>query len=139
MSSSFYLIQEIAENPNIFFKSTLSISLQTNDICSFLFYFPTDTKNLVFPTLILSWSLTFISGKFDSAGIAIGVPDESIGKVKALRLNVHNESDNWAILSEVSIEVFFHLCRSFIHRAQYRNKKLDKYRVFNTILNHNDK
>lgn len=34
-------------------------------------------------------------------GIATGNPDESIGKILALRLHVHSESDNWAILSEV--------------------------------------
>jgi alpha-1,3-mannosylglycoprotein beta-1,4-N-acetylglucosaminyltransferase A/B len=46
--------------------------------------------------------LYFVAGKFDSVGIATGVPDESIGKIQALRLHVHSESDNWAILSEVS-------------------------------------
>ncbi|CAH1180218.1 unnamed protein product [Phaedon cochleariae] len=45
-----------------------------------------------------------IVGKFDTTGIATGVPDENIGKVKVLRLNVHSESDNWAILSEIHIQ-----------------------------------
>lgn len=58
----------------------------------------------MFPFVILTSLLIFVPGKFDSAGIATGVPDESIGKVKSLRLNVHSESDNWAILSEVSFE-----------------------------------
>lgn len=51
---------------------------------------------------LINICLIFVSGKFDSSGIATGVVDESIGKVKALRLNVHSESENWAILSEVS-------------------------------------
>ncbi|EFA00960.2 alpha-1,3-mannosyl-glycoprotein 4-beta-N-acetylglucosaminyltransferase B [Tribolium castaneum] len=45
-----------------------------------------------------------VVGKFDSVGIATGVPDESIGKIQALRLHVHSESDNWAILSEIHIQ-----------------------------------
>nr|XP_023019295.1 alpha-1,3-mannosyl-glycoprotein 4-beta-N-acetylglucosaminyltransferase B-like [Leptinotarsa decemlineata] len=45
-----------------------------------------------------------IVGKFDSTGIATGTPNESIGKVKTLRLNVHSESENWAILSEIHIQ-----------------------------------
>lgn len=44
----------------------------------------------------------FVTGKFDNVGIATGTPDEMIGRVSALRLQVHSESDNWAILSEVS-------------------------------------
>ncbi|CAH1992967.1 unnamed protein product [Acanthoscelides obtectus] len=42
--------------------------------------------------------------KFDSAGVAQGSLDESIGKIQVLRLNVHSESDNWAILSEIHIQ-----------------------------------
>lgn len=45
-----------------------------------------------------------IVGKFDVVGIAEGTPDESIGRVSALRLHVHSESDNWAILSELHIQ-----------------------------------
>lgn len=45
-----------------------------------------------------------ILGKFDNVGIATGTPDEMIGRVSALRLHVHSESDNWAILSEIQIE-----------------------------------
>nr|CAH7748873.1 unnamed protein product [Callosobruchus chinensis] len=44
-----------------------------------------------------------VVGKFDGAGVAQGSVDDSIGKIQVLRLNVHSESDNWAILSEVSI------------------------------------
>ena len=43
-----------------------------------------------------------IIGKFDSLGIARGTVDKKLGKIAVLRLTVHSESDNWAILSEVS-------------------------------------
>lgn len=42
------------------------------------------------------------SGEFDDMGVAEGSVEEGLGVVKSLRLNVHEESDNWAILSEVS-------------------------------------
>lgn len=42
------------------------------------------------------------SGEFDDMGMAEGNVEEGLGVVKSLRLNVHEESDNWAILSEVS-------------------------------------
>ncbi|XP_019866107.1 alpha-1,3-mannosyl-glycoprotein 4-beta-N-acetylglucosaminyltransferase B [Aethina tumida] len=45
-----------------------------------------------------------VVGKFENPGIATGTPDETIGKVQALRLHVHSESDNWAILSEIHIQ-----------------------------------
>lgn len=35
-------------------------------------------------------------------GVARGTVDKSLGKIAALRLTVHSESENWAILSEVS-------------------------------------
>lgn len=64
------------------------------------------TLNIPNGNMCLQWKLlrnAFVfSGKFDTAGVAEGYPDENIGKVKELRLNVHTESDNWAILSEVS-------------------------------------
>lgn len=43
------------------------------------------------------------SGKFDVMGVAEGVVDPQLGAIKVLRLNVHSESENWAILSEVSV------------------------------------
>lgn len=43
-----------------------------------------------------------IIGRFDSLGIARGTVDKKLGKIAVLRLTVHSESDNWAILSEVS-------------------------------------
>ncbi|XP_011494868.1 PREDICTED: alpha-1,3-mannosyl-glycoprotein 4-beta-N-acetylglucosaminyltransferase B [Ceratosolen solmsi marchali] len=45
-----------------------------------------------------------IIGKFDHAGIAQGIVDQKLGKILVLRLNVHSESENWAILSEIHIE-----------------------------------
>lgn len=59
-------------------------------------------------------SVFLFSGKFDNLGIATGVPDESIGKVQTLRLHVHSESDNWAILSEVGIILFLFFCCKFL-------------------------
>ncbi|CAG2058408.1 unnamed protein product [Timema podura] len=46
-----------------------------------------------------------IVGKFDSMGVADGVIDPKLGPIKELRLTVHSESDNWAILSEVSVTI----------------------------------
>ena len=42
-----------------------------------------------------------VVGQFDSSGLAQGVIDH-LGKIKVMRLHVHSDSDNWAILSEVS-------------------------------------
>jgi len=54
------------------------------------------------------WNVTsdgfIIVGKFDSKGMAEGTPDPKIGAIKELRLTVHSESDNWAILSEIQVE-----------------------------------
>ncbi|KAK4288346.1 hypothetical protein Pmani_038619 [Petrolisthes manimaculis] len=46
-----------------------------------------------------------VVGEFDDMGVAEGTVDAaSLGVVKALRLSVHVESDNWAILSEIHIQ-----------------------------------
>ena len=42
------------------------------------------------------------AGGFDDLGMAEGSIDASVGPVRILKLRVHAESDNWAILSEVS-------------------------------------
>lgn len=42
-------------------------------------------------------------GKFDVLGIAEGTVDRRLGKISVLRLTIHSESENWAILSEVKI------------------------------------
>ncbi|XP_015121192.1 alpha-1,3-mannosyl-glycoprotein 4-beta-N-acetylglucosaminyltransferase B [Diachasma alloeum] len=44
-----------------------------------------------------------IIGKFDSLGLAQGTVDRKYGKISVLRLTVHSESENWAILSEIQI------------------------------------
>lgn len=56
---------------------------------------------LCFGVLVFTILFFFVSGKFDSVGIATATLDDSTGKVRALRLHVHAESNNWAILSEV--------------------------------------
>ncbi|XP_046391685.1 alpha-1,3-mannosyl-glycoprotein 4-beta-N-acetylglucosaminyltransferase B [Ischnura elegans] len=43
-------------------------------------------------------------GKFDAMGIAEGNVSRSFGPLQELRLKVHSESDNWAILSEILLE-----------------------------------
>lgn len=43
-----------------------------------------------------------IVGSFNGFGVAEGSLDNRIGKLRELRLNVHSESENWVILSEVS-------------------------------------
>lgn len=42
-----------------------------------------------------------IIGSFNEFGIAEGVVDPKIGTIKEIRLHVHSDSENWAILSEV--------------------------------------
>lgn len=44
-----------------------------------------------------------IVGNFNEFGIAEGTIESKIGKVKEIRLHVHTDSENWAILSEVNI------------------------------------
>ncbi|XP_069670865.1 alpha-1,3-mannosyl-glycoprotein 4-beta-N-acetylglucosaminyltransferase A isoform X1 [Periplaneta americana] len=46
-----------------------------------------------------------IVGKFDTMGVAEGTVDSQLGPIRVLRLSVHSESDNWAILSEININV----------------------------------
>jgi hypothetical protein len=54
------------------------------------------------------------SGKFDAMGVAEGAVDPQLGRVKVMRLNVHSESDNWAILSEVSMHGWCHVHLSLL-------------------------
>lgn len=42
-----------------------------------------------------------IIGNFNPFGIAEGIVDPKIGKIKEIRLHVHSDSENWGILSEV--------------------------------------
>lgn len=46
----------------------------------------------------------FIIGNFDETGIATSKDLTSLGKLLALRLYLHSDSENWVILSEISIE-----------------------------------
>lgn len=55
-----------------------------------------------------------IIGNFNSFGIAEGSVDTKFGKIKEIRLHVHSDSENWAILSEVNniaqyLKLFFFL------------------------------
>lgn len=45
-----------------------------------------------------------IVGSFNEFGIAEGIIEPKIGKVREIRLHVHTDSENWAILSEVSFD-----------------------------------
>ncbi|CAL4119809.1 unnamed protein product, partial [Meganyctiphanes norvegica] len=45
-----------------------------------------------------------VVGEFDDMGVAEGDIDVSLGEIQCLRLNVHSESDNWAILSEIHVK-----------------------------------
>ena len=47
----------------------------------------------------------YITGDFDDMGVAEGKIPEGFGEIKSLRLNIHVESENWAILSEVCIVI----------------------------------
>ncbi|XP_032665148.1 alpha-1,3-mannosyl-glycoprotein 4-beta-N-acetylglucosaminyltransferase B isoform X3 [Odontomachus brunneus] len=44
-----------------------------------------------------------IIGKFDVLGVAEGTVDRRLGRISVLRLTIHSESENWAILSEIHI------------------------------------
>lgn len=48
-----------------------------------------------------------IIGSFNEVGIAEGNIDPKIGKIKEVRINVHSDSENWAILSEVIEQILF--------------------------------
>ncbi|KAJ8877753.1 hypothetical protein PR048_022208 [Dryococelus australis] len=48
----------------------------------------------------------FIVGKFNILGVAKGLIDPELNPVKVIRLNVHGDSENWVILSEVSLVHF---------------------------------
>lgn len=55
-------------------------------------------------------------GKFDSTGLAYGTLDDpDYGKIAAIRLKVHGDSENWAILSEVTKFVEFSIYLECFH------------------------
>lgn len=43
-----------------------------------------------------------IIGSFNAFGIAEGTIESRIGKIKEIRLHIHSDTENWAILSEVN-------------------------------------
>ncbi|XP_053954932.1 alpha-1,3-mannosyl-glycoprotein 4-beta-N-acetylglucosaminyltransferase A [Anastrepha ludens] len=45
-----------------------------------------------------------IVGAFDGLGVAEGAIDAKIGAIKEIRLHVHSDSENWALLSEIDLE-----------------------------------
>nr|XP_014100548.1 alpha-1,3-mannosyl-glycoprotein 4-beta-N-acetylglucosaminyltransferase A isoform X1 [Bactrocera oleae] len=45
-----------------------------------------------------------IVGAFDGFGVAEGAIDARIGAIKEIRLHVHGDSENWALLSEIDFE-----------------------------------
>lgn len=56
-----------------------------------------------------------VLGHFNDVGIASGMIDAGIGKIKEIRLNVLKDSENWVILSEVNITI---VCLSYIVRVR---------------------
>ncbi|XP_030386020.1 alpha-1,3-mannosyl-glycoprotein 4-beta-N-acetylglucosaminyltransferase A [Scaptodrosophila lebanonensis] len=45
-----------------------------------------------------------VVGAFDALGVAESVLDPKIGAIKELRLHVHSDSENWALLSEIELQ-----------------------------------
>ncbi|XP_075163915.1 alpha-1,3-mannosyl-glycoprotein 4-beta-N-acetylglucosaminyltransferase a [Haematobia irritans] len=45
-----------------------------------------------------------IIGAFDNMGVAEGSIDSKIGAIKEIRLHVHGDSENWALLSEIDLQ-----------------------------------
>lgn len=45
-----------------------------------------------------------VVGAFDGFGVAEGQLDARVGRLREVRLHVHSDSENWAILSEVSAQ-----------------------------------
>lgn len=44
-----------------------------------------------------------IVGQFDTMGVAEGTVNSQLGRIRTLRLSVHSDSENWAILSEIHV------------------------------------
>jgi hypothetical protein len=70
-----------------------------------------------------------IIGSFNMFGVAEGVVDSRVGKLRELRLHVHSESENWVILSEVWQRRF--------HIFNHKNDNL-KLTLFFLIIIHTD-
>lgn len=65
--------------------------------------FPVNSKSIDRNRIDVTEDGYIIIGKFDNLGIAQGTVDKKYGKIAVMRLSVHSESDNWAILSEIHI------------------------------------
>ncbi|XP_073974026.1 alpha-1,3-mannosyl-glycoprotein 4-beta-N-acetylglucosaminyltransferase a isoform X1 [Rhodnius prolixus] len=65
---------------------------------------PVVTPTATYDSLNFTADGFIIVGKFDHMGLAEGKIDAKLGAIKELRLTVHSESENWAILSEIFIE-----------------------------------
>lgn len=51
-------------------------------------------------------------GQFDTMGVCEGNVDFTLGPISIIRLCIHSESDNWAILSEVNLVLTLNICIS---------------------------
>ena len=88
----------IAGNLNIN-HSIIAVYFSINWILNTTFLKLTVTLSIL---IIYFVRIILISGKFDNLGLAEGIVPRSLGAIKEIRLTVHSETDNWAILSEVS-------------------------------------
>lgn len=57
-----------------------------------------------------------IIGSFNAFGIAEGTIDPRIGRIKEIRLHMHSDSENWAILSEVNNSRERKISGVFLHK-----------------------
>ncbi|XP_066909573.1 alpha-1,3-mannosyl-glycoprotein 4-beta-N-acetylglucosaminyltransferase B isoform X2 [Halyomorpha halys] len=65
---------------------------------------PLITPTVVYDNFNYTADGFIIIGRFDNMGIAEGKVDHKLGAIKEIRLTVHSESENWAILSEILFE-----------------------------------
>ncbi|XP_014242781.1 alpha-1,3-mannosyl-glycoprotein 4-beta-N-acetylglucosaminyltransferase B [Cimex lectularius] len=65
---------------------------------------PLASPTVNYDTYNLTTDGFIVIGKFDNMGLAEGKMDPRLGPLKEIRLTVHSESVNWAILSEILIE-----------------------------------
>ncbi|XP_020798203.1 alpha-1,3-mannosyl-glycoprotein 4-beta-N-acetylglucosaminyltransferase B [Drosophila serrata] len=61
-----------------------------------------------------------VVGAFDSLGVAEGQLDAKIGAIKELRLHVHSDSENWALLSEIELQEWGSDPKSEVNAAKPR-------------------
>lgn len=75
-----------------------------------------------------------IVGSFNGFGVAEGNVDNRIGKLRELRLHVHSESENWVILSEVSLIQKLNQSELFLYRKYFSNRFY--YKTTRTQVDH---